>query len=93
MTLTLSRRWRSPWLAMSAYVSVGYTPQMTDICVCHRHVVNVGPTRWWHSDMSANFSAVGVVLVNIVPNTLSYMYVGISTGACLMHAGKTTHEE
>jgi hypothetical protein len=33
------------WLAMSGFVSVGYTPKTTDICVCRRHVNNVGPTR------------------------------------------------
>ena len=33
------------WLAMSGFVSVGYTPQTTDICVCHQHVDNVGPTH------------------------------------------------
>ena len=32
------------WLIMSGFVSVGYTPQTTDICVCRRHVDNVGPT-------------------------------------------------
>jgi hypothetical protein len=38
----------NPWLAMSGFVSVGYTPQTTDICVCRRHVDNVGLTRWQH---------------------------------------------
>ena len=37
------------WLAMSGFVPVGYTPQTTDICVCSRHVANVGPTRRRHS--------------------------------------------
>jgi hypothetical protein len=63
---------------MSANVSVGYTPQTTDICVCRRHVGNVVPTRRRHSVMSANFLAVGVVSVSPVTDTLSYMYVGIS---------------
>ena len=45
----------TPWLAMSANVSVGYTPQTTDIFVCRRHVGNVVPTRRRHSVMSANF--------------------------------------
>jgi hypothetical protein len=44
-----------PWLAMSGFVSVGSTPQTTDIFACCRHVGNVGPTRWQHSVMSANF--------------------------------------
>ncbi len=66
------------WLAMSANVSVGYTPQTTDIFVCRRHVGNVVPTRRQHSVMSANFLAVGVVSVSPVTDTLSYMYVGIS---------------
>jgi hypothetical protein len=57
----------STWLAMSANVSVGYPPQMTDIFVCRRHVGNVVPTRRQHSDMSANFSAVGVVSVTSFP--------------------------
>ncbi len=48
-------RWRT-WLAMSGFVSVGYTPQTTDICVCRRHVDNVGPTRWRHSLTLAFFS-------------------------------------
>ena len=64
---------------MLANVSVGYTPQiMTDIFVCRRHVGNVVPTRRRHSLMSANFSAVGIVSVTIIPDTLSYMYIGIS---------------
>ena len=66
------------WLAMSAYVSVGYTPQTTDICVCCQHVMNVGPTCRCHYVTPANFAAVGVVSVIFVHNTLSYMYVGIS---------------
>ena len=45
----------SSWLAMSANVSVGYTPQTTDIFVCRRHARNVVPTRRQHSVMSANF--------------------------------------
>jgi len=53
-----------PWLAMLANVSVGYTPQTTDIFVCRQHVGNVVLTRWRHSVMSANFSAVGVVSVS-----------------------------
>ena len=66
------------WLAMSAYVSVGYTPQTTDICVCCQHVMNVGPARRCHYLMPANFAAVGVVSVIFIHNTLSYMHVGIS---------------
>ena len=61
------------WLAMSANVSVGYTPQTTDIFVCRRHVGNVVPTRRRHSVMSANFLAVGVVSVRPVADTQSYM--------------------
>ena len=63
---------------MSANVSVGYTPQTTDIFVCRRHVGNVVPTRRRHSVMSANFLAVGVVSVRPIADTHSYMYVGIS---------------
>jgi len=63
---------------MSANVSVGYTPQTTDIFVCCRRVGYVVPTRRRHSVMSANFLAVGVVLETFIPDTLSYMYVGIS---------------
>ena len=66
------------WLAMSANVSVGYTPQMTDIFVCRQHVGNVVPTRPRHSVMLANFLAVGIVSETFIPDTLSYMYVGIS---------------
>ncbi len=66
------------WLAMSANVFVGYTPQTTGICVCCRHVGNVVPTHRRHSVMSAIFLAVGDVSVRPVADTLSYMYVGIS---------------
>jgi hypothetical protein len=65
---------------MSVNVSVGYTPQTIDIFVCCRHVGNVIPTSRRHSVMSANFLAVSVVSVTIIPDTLSsYMYIGIST--------------
>ena len=64
---------------MLANVSVGYTPQTTDIFVCRRHVGNVVPTRRRHSVMSANFLAVGVVSVRPIADTHSYMYVGIGT--------------
>jgi hypothetical protein len=40
---------------------------------------HVGPTRRQHSVKSAFFSAVGVVSGETVADTLSYMYVGIST--------------
>ena len=60
-------------------LSVGFTSQMPDNCVCLRHVVNVGPTRWRHSVVSVKFLAVGVVSVRLVADTLSYMFVGIST--------------
>ena len=64
---------------MLANVSVGCTHQTTDIFVYHRHVGNVVPTRRQHSVMSANFLAVGVVMVRSVADTHSYMYIGIST--------------
>ena len=64
---------------MSANVSVGYSPQTTDIFVCRQHVGNVVPTRRRHSLVSANFLAVGVMSVRPVADTHSYMYVGIST--------------
>ena len=41
------------WLAMLGFMSVSYTPQTTHICVCCRHVDNVGPTCRWHSVKSA----------------------------------------
>jgi hypothetical protein len=63
---------------MLGFVSVGYTPQTTDICVCRRHVKNVGLTRRQHSVMSA-FFANKVVLGETVANTVSYKEVGIST--------------
>jgi hypothetical protein len=76
-------------LAMSANdVSVGYTPQTTDIFVCRQHVGNVVPTRWRHSVMSANFSAVGIVSVRPIADTHSYMYVGIGTNKIV-----TTYED
>jgi hypothetical protein len=78
----------SAWLAMSANVSVGYTPQTTDICICRRHVGNVVPTRRRHSVMSANFSAVSVMSVRPIANTHSYMYVGISIDEAV-----TTYED
>jgi len=65
-------------LAMSANVSVGYTPQTTDIFVCRRHVGNVVSTRRQHSVMSAIFLAVGVVSETFIPDTFSDMYIGIS---------------
>ncbi len=40
---------------MSGFVSVGYTPQTTDICVCRRHADNVGLTRRQHSVKLAFF--------------------------------------
>ncbi len=67
------------WLAMSGFVSVGYTPQTTDICVCCRHVDNVSPTRQRHSLMLALFFADKVVSGNRIPDTLSCVFVGIST--------------
>jgi hypothetical protein len=73
---------------MSANVSVGYTPQMTDIFVCRRHVGNVVPTCRRHSVMSANFLAVGVVSVRPIADTHSYMYVGIGTNEVV-----TTYED
>ncbi len=73
---------------MLANVSVGFTPQTTDIFVCHRHVGNVVPTRPQHSVMSANFSAVGVVSVRPIANTHSYMDIGISINEVV-----TTHED
>ncbi len=53
--LNIGASGRRPWLAMSGFVSVGYTPQTTDICVCCRHVNNVGLTRRQHSLKSAFF--------------------------------------
>jgi hypothetical protein len=76
------------WLAMWANVSVGYTPQTTDIFVCRRLVGNIIPTRRRHSVMSANFLAVGVVSVRPVADTHSYMYVGISIDEVV-----TTHKD
>jgi hypothetical protein len=67
------------WLAMSGFVSVGSTPQRTDIFVCRRHVENVVPTRWQHSLMSVIFLAVGVVSARPVANTYSCMGVEISS--------------
>ena len=46
---------QAPWLAMSGFVSVSDTSQRTDICVCRRHVNNVGPTLRRHSLKSAFF--------------------------------------
>jgi hypothetical protein len=71
--------WSTAWLAMLGFVSVGYTPQTTDICVCRQHFDNVGPTRWRHSLKSAFFFADKVVSGNRIPDTLSYVYVGIIT--------------
>ena len=76
------------WLIKSGFVSVGYTPPTTDICVCCRHVDNVGRTRRQHSLKSDLFSAVGVVSGNRIPDTLSCVYVGISTDEVV-----TTYED
>ena len=64
---------------MLGFVSVGYTPQTTYICVCRQHVDNVGPTRRGHSLKLACFFADKVVSGNRIPDTLSYMHIGIST--------------
>ena len=63
---------------MSGFVSVGSTPQTSDIFVSRRHVGNVVPTCPRHSVMSVIFLAVGVVSVRPVANTHSYMHIGIS---------------
>ena len=47
--------WGRAWLIKSGFVSVGYTPQTTDICVCHRHVVTCWPTGRRRSVKSALF--------------------------------------
>jgi hypothetical protein len=79
----------APWLAMLANVSVGYTPQTTDIFVYCRHVGNVVPTRREHSVMSAIFLAVGVVSVRPpVANTHSYMFGGIITDEVVTYEDK-----
>jgi hypothetical protein len=87
-TWAFPSKYERTWLAMSANVSVGYTPQTTDIFVCRRHVGNVVPTRRRHSVMSAIFLAVGVVWVRPVADTHSYMNVGISTDEVV-----TTYED
>jgi hypothetical protein len=63
----INTSYRRTRLAMSANLSVGYTPQTTDIFVCRRHVGNVVPTRRRHSVISANFSAVSIVSVTFIP--------------------------
>ncbi len=63
---------------MSGFVSVGSTPQTTDIFVCRQHVRNVISPRRRHSLMSANVSSAGVVPVRPVADTHSCMNVGIS---------------
>jgi hypothetical protein len=67
------------WLGMSGFVSIGYTPQTTDICVCPQHVKNVGLTRRQHFVVSAFFFARKVVSGETVASTVSYKDVGIST--------------
>jgi hypothetical protein len=64
---------------MLGFVSVGYTPYTTDICVCRRHVKNVGQKSRQHSVMSAFFFADKVVSGETVANTVSYKDGGIST--------------
>ena len=58
---------------------VRYTPQMTDICVCCRHVDNVSPTRQRHSVKLAFYFADKVVSSDRILDTLFYLYVGIGT--------------
>ncbi len=58
---------------MPGFVSVGYTPQTTDICVCRRHVNNVGPTGRRHSVKSAYFFADKIVSGNRIPDTIFYV--------------------
>ncbi len=45
----------TPWLAMLGFLSVGCTPQMTEMCVCWWHVSNVGPARQQNSVKLAIF--------------------------------------
>ncbi len=65
----------SSWPIMSGFVSVGYTPQTTDICVCRRHVDNVGPTGRRHSVKSAHFFADKIVSGNSIPDTILYVFM------------------
>ncbi len=60
---------QAAWLAMSGFVSVGYTPQMTDISFCRKHADNVGPTRRRHSVKPVFFFADKVVSGETVANT------------------------
>ena len=64
---------------MLGFVSVGYTPQTTDISVCCQHVDNVSPTHWQHSVKPAFFFANKVVSGNCIPDTLFYLKVGVGT--------------
>ena len=63
---------------MSGFVSVGYTPQRTDICavadmskMLARHVGDIL--------LSRPFFVVGIILVRPAADTHSCMQVGIST--------------
>ena len=67
------RHQQQPWLIKLGFVSVGYPPQRTDICVCHRHVNNVGPTHRRHSVRLAYFFADKVMSGNHIPDTLFYV--------------------
>ena len=61
------------WLAMSGFVSVGYTPQTPDICVCRRHVATCRPPGRRHSVKSALFFADEIVSGNCIPDTIFYV--------------------
>jgi hypothetical protein len=67
------------WLGLSDFCLLVPPPEQQTLCVCCRHVKDVGPTKWQHSVMSAFFYADGVVPEWHFPNTLSCMLVGIST--------------
>ncbi len=71
---------RQPWLGMSGFVSVGYTPQTTDICVCRRHVENVGLRHIGDILLCRPFFSCPQSCVGeTVADTVSYRDVGISS--------------
>ncbi len=80
------------WLIKSGFVSVGYTPQTTESCVCCRHVDNDGPTHRRHSVKSAFFCRQSRVREPYPGHTFlragrNWYYTFLVCAMSLMHAG------
>jgi hypothetical protein len=75
-TWAFPSKYERTWLAMLANVSVGYTPQTTDIFVCCQHVGNVVPKMATFCYVGQFFAvavvrAIGVALVWAVARAMA----------------------